>query len=50
MFQLDQQIMLISKTDREATDIGMMADRACENLPEWLKPKKDSKWNDHLKK
>jgi len=49
MFQLDQQIMLISKTDREATDIGMMADRACENLPEWLKPKKDGKWNDHLK-
>lgn len=49
MFQLDQQIMLISKTDREATDIGMMADRACENLPEWLKPKKDAKWNDHLK-
>ena len=49
MFQLDQQIMLISKTDREATDIGMMSDRACENLPEWLKPKKDGKWNDHLK-
>lgn len=49
MFQLDQQIMLISKTDREATDIGMMADRACENFPSWLRPKKDGKWNDHLK-
>ena len=49
MFQLDQQIMLISKTDREATDIGMMADRACENMPEWLRPKRDGKWNDHLK-
>jgi len=49
MFQLDQQIMLISKTDREATDIGMMADRACEHFPTWLKPKKDGKWNDHLK-
>lgn len=49
MFQLDQQIMLISKTDREATDIGMMVDRSCENMPEWLKPKKDAKWNDHLK-
>lgn len=49
MFQLDQQIMLLSKTDREATDIGMMVDRSCENFPEWLKPKKDGKWNDHLK-
>ena len=49
MFQLDQQIMLLSKTDREATDIGQMIDRACENMPEWLKPKKDGKWNDHLK-
>ena len=49
LFQLDQQIMLLSKTDREATDIGMMVDRAIENLPDWLKPKKDGKWNDHLK-
>lgn len=49
IFQLDQQIMLLSKTDREATDIGMIVDRTCENFPEWLKPKKDGKWNDHLK-
>jgi hypothetical protein len=49
MFQLDQQIMLLSKTDREATDIGMMIDKSCENMPEWLKPRKDAKWNDHLK-
>ena len=50
MFKLDQQIMLLSKTDREATVIGMMIDRAVEYLPEWLKPRKDSgKWNDHLK-
>jgi len=49
MFQTDQQIMLLSKTDREATDIGMMIDRAAENLPDWLRPKKDGKWNDHLK-
>lgn len=49
MFQLDQQIMLLSKTDRDATDIGQMIDRACEHLPTWLKPKKDGKWNDHLK-
>lgn len=49
MFQLDQQVMLLSKTDRDATDIGQMVDRACEHLPSWLKPKKDGKWNDHLK-
>ena len=50
MFKLDQQIMLLSKTDREATIIGMIVDRAVEYLPEWLKPNKDSgKWNDHLK-
>lgn len=49
MFKLDQQIMLLSKTDREATDIGMIIDRAVENLPSWLIPKKDGKWNDHLK-
>ena len=49
MFQLDQQVMLLSKTDREATVIGMMVDRAAENLPDWLKPKKEGKWNDHLK-
>jgi hypothetical protein len=50
MFQMDQQIMLISKTDREATDAGLIIDRACENLPLWIKPKKnEGKWNDHLK-
>jgi len=48
-FQMDQQVMLLSKTDREATNIGMMVDRACENLPSWLKPKKEGKWNDHIK-
>lgn len=49
MFELDQQIMALSKTDREATNIGMMVDRAVEHMPTWLKPKKDGKWNDHLK-
>jgi len=49
MFQMDQQVMLISKTDREATDTGLIIDRACENLPSWLKPRKEGKWNDHLK-
>lgn len=49
MFQLDQQIMALSKTDREATVIGYMVDRAVEHMPTWLKPRKDGKWNDHLK-
>jgi hypothetical protein len=49
MFQLDQQIMALSKTDREATVIGYMVDRAIEHMPTWMKPKKDGKWNDHLK-
>lgn len=50
LFQLDQQIMLLSKADKEATDIGMIIDRAVEHLPEWLQPdKKAGKWNDHLK-
>lgn len=49
MFQLDQQIMTLSKTDREAVATGMMVDRAVDHMPLWLKPKKDGKWNDHLK-
>ena len=49
MFELDQQIMALSKTDREAVGIGMMVDRAVEHMPSWIKPKKDGKWNDHLK-
>jgi hypothetical protein len=32
-----------------ATDIGMIVDRSIENFPSWMKPKKDGKWNDHLK-
>lgn len=49
MFKLDQQIMLLSKTDREATETGAIIDRAVENLPKWLFDKKLGKWNDHLK-
>ena len=49
MFELDRQIMTLSKTDREAVGTGMMVDRAVDYMPLWLKPKKDGKWNDHLK-
>jgi hypothetical protein len=41
--------MLISKSDREAVEAGYIVDRAVEYLPQWLTPKKDGKWNDHLK-
>lgn len=49
LFTLDFSMMLISKSDREAVEAGYIADRAVENLPIWLAPKKDGKWNDHLK-
>jgi len=49
LFTLDFSMMLISKSDREAVEAGYIADRAVENLPVWLAPKKDGKWNDHLK-
>lgn len=49
LFELDQQIMTLSKTDREAVKTGEIIDRAVEHMPTWLKPKKDGKWNDHLK-
>lgn len=49
MFQLDQQIMTLSKTDREAVATGMIINRAVENMPLWIKPSKEGKWNDHLK-
>lgn len=49
LFTLDFSMMLISKSDREAVEAGYIVDRAVENLPDWLRPKKDGKWNDHLK-
>ena len=49
LFQLDQQILFISKTDREAVASGMMLDRIIENMPKWLVNKDDARWNDHFK-
>lgn len=49
MFKLNVQVMLLSKTDREATNIGMIVQRAVQHFPDWLKPNKDEKWNDHVK-
>lgn len=48
LFKLDQQIMLLSKTDREAVAAGEIINRAVDNLPNWLKPQM-GKWNDHHK-
>tara|TARA_Y100000034_G_scaffold94611_1_gene114706 strand:- start:2595 stop:4490 length:1896 start_codon:yes stop_codon:yes gene_type:complete len=39
MFRLDEQMMLVSKTDREAITAGEIASRAMEHFPTWLKPR-----------
>jgi hypothetical protein len=36
MFQKDQQIFVLSKTDREALSAGEIAKRAMDNFPYWL--------------
>ena len=38
MFKLQQQVMILSKTDREAMSAGEIARFALRYLPEWLKP------------
>jgi hypothetical protein len=45
MFRNHQQIMLLSKTDREALAAGEVAKRGIEKLPNWIKPElsEDSK-------
>jgi hypothetical protein len=50
LFKLDKQVMTLSKTDHDATDIGLIIERAVDYFPEWLKPNKNNgKWNDHHK-
>lgn len=50
LFDQDKQVLFLSKTDREATDSGMIVDRVVEYLPAWMKPDKaQGKWNDHIK-
>jgi hypothetical protein len=39
MFKTDQQILLLSKTDREAIAAGEIAKCALDHLPNWLFPK-----------
>jgi hypothetical protein len=49
LFKLDQQILFMSKTDREAIAAGEIVNTAVKYLPDWMRPSKDGKWNDHHK-
>jgi phage FluMu gp28-like protein len=48
MFKLDETIMVLSKSDREAIAAGEIVKRALIELPAWLRPEMD-KNNDHQK-
>jgi hypothetical protein len=48
LFKLDETIMVVSKTDREAIAAGEIVKRALEELPHWMSPIM-SKNNDHQK-
>lgn len=48
MFKLDETIMVLSKSDREAIAAGEIVKRALIELPAWMRPEMD-KNNDHQK-
>lgn len=48
LFKLDETIMVLSKSDREAIAAGEIVKRAMIELPEWMKPDLE-KNNDHQK-
>jgi hypothetical protein len=48
LFRLDETIMIVSKTDREAIAAGEIVKRALDELPQWMQPDL-SKNNDHQK-
>lgn len=48
LFQNNQQIMVVSKTDREAKSAAMHINVAVDHLPDWMKPE-TGKWNEHEK-
>ncbi len=48
LFKLDETIMVVSKSDREAIASGEIVKRALDELPSWLRPDMD-KNNDHQK-
>jgi hypothetical protein len=49
IFRKGQQILFISKTDREAITAGEIITKAAENMPSWLLNYSEGKWNDHIK-
>ena len=48
LFKLDETIMVVSKSDREAIAAGEIVKRALQELPEWMRPEME-KNNDHQK-
>lgn len=48
LFKLDETIMVLSKSDREAIASGEIVKRAMQELPEWMNPDME-KNNDHQK-
>lgn len=48
LFKLDETMMVLSKSDREAIAAGEIVKRAMEELPSWMRPQMD-KNNDHQK-
>ena len=48
LFQLDETMMVLSKSDREAIAAGEIVKRALEELPSWMRPVME-KNNDHQK-
>jgi len=48
LFKLDETILVLSKSDREAIAAGEIVKRAMEELPSWMRPQMD-KNNDHQK-
>lgn len=50
-FKLSQQVLFLSKTDREAKNAAEIVNRLQENLPDWLKVNNndEGKWNEHIK-
>lgn len=49
LFKLDQQVLFLSKTDREAITAGEIINTARKELPTWMQPDPQGKWNDHHK-
>lgn len=48
LFRTDQQIMVMSKTDREAIAAGEVAKKAMQYIPDWMQPQM-GKSNEHEK-